>query len=79
VKLPAMVSVKSSNIQSLGWSAQAGLVVRFAGGGVYSYREAPKRVYDELVQSDSVGRAFQTHVRGKFAHTQHDDAEPHAG
>lgn len=75
MKMPAMVPVKSSNIQSVGHSNH-GLFVRFAGGALYRYPDAPKHVFDELVQADSVGRAFQAKVRGKFTHMAVDE-QPH--
>jgi len=77
MKLPALIPVKSSNIQALGWSDKTGLVVRFAGGSTYLYAEAPKSVFDELVQADSVGKAFGAKVKGVFVHKQVHDAEPH--
>ncbi len=73
-----MIPVKSSNIQSLGWSDQTGLAVRFSGGSLYTYRDAPKKIFDDMLQAESVGAAFRDHVRGKYKHVQH-DAKPHSG
>jgi hypothetical protein len=72
MKMPAMVPVKSSNLQSVGFGNH-GLFVRFSGGAVYRYPDAPKAVFDKLVQAESPGRAFQAEVRGKYAHQQHDE------
>ena len=76
MKLPAMVDVKSSNIQSLGYDNR-GLFVRFIGGVAYHYPEAPKILFDELVQSESVGKEFSAKVRGKFTHRRLEDAQSH--
>lgn len=72
MKMPTMIPVKSSNVQEVGHSDAAGLFVRFNGGGLFQYPDAPKHVFDEIVQSDSPGRAFQQHVRGKYIHKKHD-------
>lgn len=81
MKLPIMVDVKSSNIESIGFGP--GLFVRFKGGGLYHYPDAPQTVYDHLAMVEgigqSVGRAFQTHVRGTYKHVQVHDAKSHSG
>ena len=76
MKLPAMVDVKSSNIQRLGYDNR-GLFVQFTGGGIYHYPEAPREVFNDLVGAESVGKTFGAKVRGVFPHKQVHDAEPH--
>ena len=71
MKVPKLTPVKSSNIQSVGHN-DYGLFVRFAGGGLYSYPGAPKSLYDQMVEAESVGKFFRAKVSGKFAHRQHD-------
>lgn len=67
-----MVPVQSSNIREVGYQGGT-LHVRFVGGGRYSYAGVPPEVFHEGVKSDSVGRWFQHHVRGKYAHQAHPD------
>lgn len=69
--MPTMVPVKSSNLQAVGYN-NAGLWVRFSGGALYQYPEAPKKVFDEIVQSESPGSAFRQTVHGKYTHRRHD-------
>ncbi len=70
MKLPSMVEVKSSNIKAVGHSND-GLFVRFVGGGLYQYPDAPKAVFDEIVQAESPGAVFRDKAR-HFAHRRHD-------
>ena len=44
------------------------LAVRFGDGRVYHYKDVPQSVYDEFQKSESIGIAFATLIRGKFAH-----------
>lgn len=71
MKVPKLTPVKSSNIQSVGHNDH-GLFVRFAGGGLYQYLDAPKSLYDEMVAAESAGKFFRANVAGKFKHRQHD-------
>lgn len=71
MKMPTMVPVKSSNLQSVGYSDSHGLFVRFSGGALYSYPEAPKSVFDEVVQAESPGRVFREKAR-HYTHKKHD-------
>lgn len=73
MKLPAMVEVKSSNIQKVGYSDRDGLFVRFVDGGLYSYPDAPKSVFDEIVTAESPGKVFREKAR-HYAHRRHDNA-----
>lgn len=72
MKVPPMVEVKSSNLQKVGHNAD-GLWIRFSGGALYRYPDAPKSAFDAIVQAESPGRAFVAHVRGKYQHRPHDD------
>lgn len=72
MKVPPLTTVVSSNLQSVGHSS-AGLFVRFKSGGTYVYPDAPKSVYDALVQAESPGREFQNRVKGVFRHEAADE------
>lgn len=67
-----MVPVESSNLQSVGHSKD-GLFVRFKGGGLYRYPEAPKSLFDEMVDAKSPGSLFRSKVVGQFKHRKLDD------
>lgn len=69
--IPALTSVKSSNVEAIGHSGDR-LFVRFIGGKLYSYAGVPERVYHDGLKTESVGSWFRTQVRGKFNHLQHD-------
>lgn len=71
MKPPAMTPVKSRNLQSIGYSND-GLFVRFNGGGLYQYPDAPRSVYEEGLKSESPGNWFRDAVRGKFEHKKYD-------
>lgn len=42
------------------------LLVKFHNLSLYRYREVPQVVYDELVESPSVGKAFNSLIKGKY-------------
>jgi hypothetical protein len=72
MKKPALTPVQSSNIDAVGFD-NYGLHVRFKGGGLYSYPDAPKALHDEMLRAESVGSFFRANVSGKFVHKKHDD------
>ena len=45
------------------------LKVKFHNESVYLYREVPVQVYELLLESESVGKAFRQHVLGQY--TEH--------
>lgn len=70
MKHPTLQPVKSSNLQSVGFDDR-GLWVRFAGGGLYQYKDAPKAVYDEILAAESPGKVFREKAR-HLTHIRHD-------
>jgi hypothetical protein len=71
MKVPTLTPVESSNIQKIGYGDNR-LFVQFQGGKTYSYPGAPKKLHDDMLKSDSVGRFFGTISSGKFPHELHD-------
>ena len=62
------VSVKSSNLSSIGYDAPTGMLeVKFKHGGVYQYFDVPATVFDSLLATHesgkSVGAHFDLHVK----------------
>lgn len=59
--------VESSSIAEVGYDANyATLEVMFKDGTVYQYFDVPQNICGEMLSSDSVGRYFSSHVRGKY-------------
>lgn len=75
MKMPKMVPVRSSNIQSLGHDGK-NLVVRFNGGTLYRYAGVPTDVYqaglEVAEEGGSVGSWFSGAIRGRYNHVQID-------
>jgi len=62
-----MTPVKSSNIAAVGYDADGlRLVVEFGIGSKYIYFGVKQNVYDSFMASESKGRFFHAHIRGKY-------------
>ena len=58
-------AVESSNLAEIGYDENdQTLEVKFKKGVVYQYYEVPSTTYEELIEADSVGKAFQQLVKG---------------
>lgn len=63
--------VKSSNIASIGYNDETNILeIEFRSGGIYQYFSVPKAVHQRLMSATSIGNAFITLVRGKFAESK---------
>jgi len=60
-----MISVNSSDIQSVGYSNSV-LRIKFHSGGLYEYTNVPQEVYYGLINSGSKGKYFHTFIRGRY-------------
>ena len=59
------VKVESSNLDVVGF--QAGTVyVRFKHGGVYAYKGVDRRLYQNMITSESVGKFFNEFIKKVF-------------
>lgn len=67
VKIPTMIDVESSNLQSIGHSND-GLFVQFKGGSTYRYPGCPAEVFHDGLQSESPGTWHRESVKNKYAH-----------
>lgn len=62
-----MIKVNSSTIDSIGYdSSSAVLTVKFKNNSVYEYLDVPKYVYDSIMESDSVGKAVNSELKGAY-------------
>lgn len=61
--LPPMQKVKSSNIEGIGYKANARqLYVKFTNGGIYRYEGVPQAAFDKLRSAESVGTALRRDI-----------------
>ncbi|MFW5872052.1 MAG: KTSC domain-containing protein [bacterium] len=52
-----MISVDSSNLDSVGYDDDSGiLVIEFKKGAAYEYYDVPRYVFDELLGAESKGK-----------------------
>jgi hypothetical protein len=65
-----MISVKSSQIDSVGYDAiTSTLYIEFKKGSVYSYAEVPIEKYNSLlIPTISVGKYFFAEIKGKYTY-----------
>ena len=62
-----MISVESSNIESIGYDlVESDLYVKFKNGSEYKYKSVPIKIYDKLIAADSVGSFFNRQVKDMF-------------
>ena len=61
-------SVESTVIRAVGHTRV--LEIEFESGRVYQYFNVPEDVFDEFLSSDSKGRYFNAHVRGKYPYQE---------
>lgn len=62
-----MITVNSSTIEAIGYDGSAmTLRVKFKNGALYEYSEVPQYVYDAVIESESVGKALNSEVKGKY-------------
>jgi KTSC domain len=63
-----MVPVTSSNLSSVGWSEEEGLVVEFESGSQYRYPDAPKSAYEGILGAPSAGGYFARFIRDTYSY-----------
>lgn len=61
------VPVSSSNLQSVGYSADSStLEIEFIRGGVYQYFDVPQGEHEGLMSSDSKGKYFLANIKNRY-------------
>lgn len=60
--------VESSVIRAIGHTRV--LEIEFESGRVYQYYDVPEDIYNAMLNSDSKGRYFNQHIRGKFPYQE---------
>ena len=62
-----MISVNSSNLNSVGYDEQNNILrISFRSGKMYDYYNVPKQVYVGLMNADSVGRYHAANIVGRY-------------
>lgn len=61
----ALKAVKSSNIRAVGYDIESGtLRIKFKHGStIYDYRPVSKKIFDSMMESDSIGSYFHRHIK----------------
>ena len=49
------------------------LTLTLAKGGTYHYSDVPKHQFDAILNSESVGKHYHAHIKGKYDHEKSDD------
>ena len=63
--------VSSSNLSSVGYDPNTStLEVEFNSGAIYQYSGVPEQEYMALINADSVGGHFATHIRDRYPTTR---------
>ncbi len=61
------IQVNSSNIQSIGYDAQSGVLeVEFTSGDVYQYFNVQEYLYQQFLHSSSHGQFLNDHIRYNY-------------
>lgn len=61
------ISVISSDLSQVGYNEGAHeLTIIFNSGGVYTYSNVPKSIYDSLLSAESKGKFFHANIKDKF-------------
>ena len=59
---------ESSVIGAVGHSRV--LEIQFESGRVYQYFNVPQKVFDEMLNAESKGKYFNSHIRGKYTYQE---------
>jgi len=63
-----LTPVKSSNIKSVGYDKKTKtLSIRFYSGGTYEYSDVNNPIYEDFINSESLGRFFFRNIKTKYS------------
>jgi hypothetical protein len=64
---PEMELVESSSVEAVGFAPETNeLWIRYEGGATYVYSPVPRSVHRELLDSGSIGRYINQHIKPRF-------------
>jgi hypothetical protein len=61
------ISIRSSNIVSVGYDSVSEILEIEFDNGVYQYSGIPKAVHSGLISASSAGRYFHRNIKDKYA------------
>lgn len=62
-----VIKIESSNIDAIGYDLEKKLLeIVFKSGARYRYFRVDQEVFSDLMDSDSKGRFFASHIKGRF-------------
>lgn len=64
-----MYDVDSSNIKAIGYE-NGNVIVAFKNGTQYAYENVDEKLFKCFLDSDSKGKFFAQHIKGKFEYKQ---------
>jgi hypothetical protein len=64
-----LTEVNSSNINKVGYDDN-NLLVEYKSGVLYKYLNVPKKLYEELLNSESKGRFMNSNIKGNFEYSK---------
>ena len=64
-----MIKVESSNIEAIGWENKQ-LNITFNSGSTYVYLDVPEKIFDDMLEAESVGKYFHANIRGVYDYDQ---------
>lgn len=60
-------TVDSRAIHAIGYNAATRVLeIIFARGGIYHFAGVPAQIYRRMQQATSLGKFFQTHIKGRY-------------
>lgn len=63
--------VTSSNITEVGYSDEHQILeLLFSSGMTYQYFDVPRRIFEELLQAESIGRYMNANIKGNFRYAR---------
>ena len=62
-----ITNTRSGMISKLAYDeGESCMIIIFAKGGSYKYKNVPKDSFDALCNADSMGKYFHANIKGKF-------------
>jgi hypothetical protein len=66
-----MIPVDSSNLSAVGYDSTTKIMhIRFNSGRLYAYYNVPESIYRELMNAESLGRYFNSLIKGFYDDTK---------
>lgn len=67
-----MIDVESTQLAKIGWGKETLHVVFVGGNAEFRYTDVPEHLFEEMKASESIGRFFNSKIKGRFVHTKHE-------